>query len=233
MSGVSLQEYRELVLRSGLLTSDALQEQFDSYHPESDVDPLAADSARAAAISFAKHLENSGLLTEWQNANLLRGRFRGLMFGKFRILRLLGAGGMGRVFLAENQMLQRQVALKVLPKKLVSHPTALDRFHQEARALARLNHNNIVRVYDVDVHENTHYIVMEYVQGIDLHRKVAKEGPLDETTAANSDLPSCPRIGARARCGLDPSRRQTRQHADQRPGNDQSIGSWIGIVAIR
>lgn len=72
------------------------------------------------------------------------------MFGKFRILRLLGAGGMGRVFLAENQMLRRQVALKVLPKKLVSHPTALDRFHQEARALARLNHNNIVRVYDVD-----------------------------------------------------------------------------------
>jgi serine/threonine protein kinase len=183
MSVVSLQEYRELIVRSGLLTTDAVQEQFSSYAP--DAEHSATDSSEDGAAGFAKHLESSGLLTQWQNANLLRGRFRGLMFGKFRILRLLGAGGMGRVFLAENQMLQRQVALKILPKKLSSHSTALERFHREARSLARLSHNNIVRVHDVDVHEKTHYIVMEYVRGADLHRKVSKEGPLDETVAAN------------------------------------------------
>lgn len=183
MSVVSLQEYRELILRSGLLDTDAIQEQFASFLKGAEYS--GSETTADDAANFAKHLEMSGLLTQWQNANLLRGRFRGLMFGKFRVLRMLGAGGMGRVFLAENQMLKRQVALKVLPKKLSSHSTALERFHREARALARLSHNNIVRVHDVDVQENTHYIVMEYVQGIDLHRKVSKEGPLDEAVAAN------------------------------------------------
>ncbi len=82
-------------------------------------------------------------------------------------------------------MLQRRVALKVLPRKLSNQSSALERFHREARALARLNHDNIVRVYDVDVHDKTHFIVMEFVQGFDLYRKVAKEGPLDEAIAAN------------------------------------------------
>ena len=188
MSAVSLQEYRELIVRSGLMGSDAVQEQFSSFTDntkDGDTEYSASETAKDSAASFAKHLESSGLLTQWQNANLLRGRFRGLMFGKFRILRMLGAGGMGRVFLAENQMLQRQVALKILPKKLSNHSTALERFHREARALARLSHHNIVRVHDVDVQDNTHYIVMEYVQGIDLHRKVANEGPLDQAVAAN------------------------------------------------
>ena len=116
MSVVSLQEYRELIVRSGLLGSDAVQEQFSSF--SEDTEYSASETPEDGAASFAKHLESSGLLTQWQNANLLRGRFRGLMFGKFRVLRMLGAGGMGRVFLAENQMLKRKVALKVLPKKL-------------------------------------------------------------------------------------------------------------------
>ena len=182
MSVVSLQEYRDLIVRSGLLTADSIEEELNSYSS----DPAKSSSDDVDDVTgFAKHMESAGLLTQWQNANLLRGRYRGLMFGKFRILRLLGAGGMGRVFLAENQMLQRQVALKILPKKLSKQTTALQRFHREARALARLSHDNIVRVHDVDVHDGTHYIVMEYVHGVDLHRMVRKQGPLDEATAAN------------------------------------------------
>jgi hypothetical protein len=186
-SRVSLQDYRMLIVHSGLLTPDDVRRQYadfaeqsksldhDSAESNSEPTGLTDDesSDKDKASPFARHLENKGLLTRWQNANLLRGRYRGLMFGKFRVLRMLGKGGMGRVFLAENELLQRRVALKVLPRKLSRRSSALDRFHREARALAKLNHDNVVRVHDVDVRDNTHYIVMEFVQGVDLYRKVA------------------------------------------------------------
>ncbi len=109
MPGVSLREYRELVVRSGLMKSDAVQEQYSKFLSETgSSDNGSIDSNGLSdglvdqdgpvtdpAIRFARNLENNGFLTSWQNANLLRGRYRGLMFGKFRILRLLGAGGMG------------------------------------------------------------------------------------------------------------------------------------------
>jgi serine/threonine-protein kinase len=223
-SRVSLQEYRKLIVRSGLLTPDVVRQQHLEFQANTDSPDVDSSNSNAdpteliddedaikAAAKFARHLENNGLLTRWQNANLLRGRYRGLMFGKFRILRMLGAGGMGRVFLAENEMLQRRVALKVLPKKLSSRSSALDRFHREARALARLNHDNIVRVHDVDVQDRTHYIVMEFVQGVDLYRKVAKEGPLDEAIAANFVM--------QAAAGLSHAHEAGLIHRDVKPAN--------------
>ena len=179
MSGLSLQEYAATIQRSGLLSAEEVRQQYDAFRATTE---SAADEVEKHAKPFAEYLQSTNVLTAWQNANLLKGRHRGLIFGKFKVLRLLGEGGMGRVFLAEDQMLRRQVALKVLPRKASQNESLLKRFHREAQALARLNHDNIVRVHDVDSREDTHYIVMEYVSGVDLSRKVVKEGPLDEST---------------------------------------------------
>ena len=178
MSAISLQEYAATVTKSGLLSSDELNQQYEAFRSNSGDDQVQD------AETFAEFLQTEQLLTAWQNANLLKGKHRGLIFGKFKMLKLLGAGGMGRVFLAQDQMLKRQVALKVLPKKLSTNDQILQRFHREAQALARLNHDNIVRVHDVDVREKTHYIVMEYLQGIDLQKYVFRNGPMDAATAA-------------------------------------------------
>ncbi|MEM6473444.1 MAG: serine/threonine-protein kinase, partial [Planctomycetota bacterium] len=202
MSDVSLRHYTELLQKSELLTPDEVDAKLrefergkfgDSDFGDSDFEDsgveysgdsrkLRADSAEDA-VAFAAFLLKSQSVTEWQNTHLLRGRFRGLKFGKFRVLRLIGAGGMGRVFLAEDEMLKRQVALKVLPRARSQNERALQRFHQEARALAKLDHANIVRVHDVDYREKTHYIVMEFVEGVDLAKRVDRQGPLSERVA--------------------------------------------------
>ena len=180
MPAVSLKEYAAAIKRSGLLSADDVKQHYESFRAS------VSDSEKATnAELFASYLQSASLLTDWQNSNLLNGKYRGLVFGKFVMLRLLGVGGMGRVFLAQDQMLRRQVALKVLPKQSSENESVLQRFHREAQALARLDHPNIVRVHDVDSRDNTHYIVMEYVKGIDLRDLVQEQGPLSDETVAD------------------------------------------------
>ncbi|MEM9365713.1 MAG: serine/threonine-protein kinase [Planctomycetota bacterium] len=193
MSDLSLKEYSHVVRRSGLLTSEELQEQYMLFTSDASISSgehvsgtLGNKAQPQQPEAFARFLEEIGLLTPWQNANLLQGRTKGLVFGKFRVMNLLGVGGMGRVFLAQDRMLRRNVALKVLPRNASTRHKVRERFHREAQSLARLNHENIVRVYDVDVRDQTHYIVMEYVEGTDLYQKVKRQGPLDESTAADT-----------------------------------------------
>ena len=92
---------------------------------------------------------------------------------------------MSSVYLAEHVLMQRRVAIKVLPKNRVSDSSYLARFQLEAKAAAALDHPNIVRAYDVDHEGNTHYLVMEYVEGSDLQSLVKKSGPLDYAVAAD------------------------------------------------
>jgi len=103
----------------------------------------------------------------------------GETFGDFRILRLLGQGGMGRVYLAEQLSLKRKVALKVLREDVAANPTALERFKAESKTVARLSHANIVQVYMVGEHEGRHYMVLEYVEGKSLRDYLLRTGPLD------------------------------------------------------
>ena len=86
---------------------------------------------------------------------------------------------MSSVYLAEHVLMQRRVAIKVLPKSRVEDTSYLARFHREARAAASLDHRNIVRAYDVDNEGSIHYLVMEYVEGRDLQHIVQEDGPLD------------------------------------------------------
>jgi len=97
---------------------------------------------------------------------------------RFRVLRKLGAGGMGEVFLAEDTTLGRKVALKLLPQGLFSDPEVRRRFSQEARAVSALNHPQIVTIYDIGVAQDRDFIAMEYVDGQTL-RELLGPGPIE------------------------------------------------------
>jgi len=85
----------------------------------------------------------------------------GLVLGAYKIICKLGQGGMGMVFLAEHQRMKRLVALKVLPPSVTRNETAVQRFHREVQAMARLSHPNIVTAHDADEARGLHFLVME------------------------------------------------------------------------
>ncbi|MCR5163128.1 MAG: protein kinase [Thermoguttaceae bacterium] len=132
---------------------------------------------------FLKALLKKKIVTRWQAGQLLSGN-TSFFLGKYKLVDLLGAGGMGRVFRAEHITMNRPVALKIIAKELVTDPEAQKRFLNEARAIAALNHPNIVHAYSVDKEGDRYYIVMEYVDGQDLEKIVEKEGPMDQDRVA-------------------------------------------------
>jgi serine/threonine-protein kinase len=108
----------------------------------------------------------------------------GSKLGDYRILSLLGAGGMGEVFLAEDTRLGRKAALKLLPEEYTSKPDRLRRFEKEARAASALNHPNIVTVYALGQEGELHYLATEYVDGATLRQKL-RDGALSPQAVLN------------------------------------------------
>ena len=102
----------------------------------------------------------------------------------YRIIRKLGAGGMGEVFLAEDSRLDRQVAVKILPAAFSTDAGRLRRFEQEARATSALNHPNILTLHDFGTHESAPFLVMELLDGEDLRAQL-RRGPLPPRTAVD------------------------------------------------
>src|SRR6058998_4031499 len=92
--------------------------------------------------------------------------------GPFKIQSLLGAGGMGEVFRARDTRLNRDVAVKVLPKDFVADADRLRRFEQEAKTLAALNHPNILTIHDAGVHDGAPYLVSELLEGKTLREEM-------------------------------------------------------------
>ena len=111
----------------------------------------------------------------------------GRTLGGFQLVRRIGAGGMGQVYLARQLSLKRAVALKLLKAELTRNPTALKRFEAEAHAVAKLNHPNIVQVYEFGEHDGLRYMALEYVEGRNLREYLARKGP-PETPVALSIL---------------------------------------------
>src|SRR5271170_3819081 len=97
-------------------------------------------------------------------------------FGPYKTIALIGSGGMGEVYRARDTRLLRDVALKVLPASFTNDPERLRRFEQEARAVAALNHPNIVSVYDVGEADGVHYIVSELLEGESLRERIPAAG---------------------------------------------------------
>ncbi|MGF1580903.1 MAG: serine/threonine protein kinase [Gemmataceae bacterium] len=124
----------------------------------------------------APHEAMTSADTSPSDLNLSRD-LSGMRIGDFLLLRRLGQGGMGQVYLAKQESLDRKVALKLLRADLASNQTALRRFQQEAIAVAKATHPNIVQVYAVGEENNVHYMVLEYVEGKNLRDFMEKKGP--------------------------------------------------------
>ncbi len=105
------------------------------------------------------------------------------MLGRCRLVRKLGEGGMGVVWLARHETLQKDVAVKVLPESFGANEEAIRRFLREARSAARLEHPNVVQVLDAGSADGVHFIVMQFVDGTDLEKAVQKRGKLSVADA--------------------------------------------------
>jgi serine/threonine protein kinase len=133
------------------------------------------------------------------------------VLGEYLILGRIGAGGMGQVYKAQHQRMKRVVALKVLPPRAVMTPNYVRRFSREVQAAARLSHPNIVTAFDAGEQQGIHYLVMEFVQGSDLHSLLREHGPLDVESALDCILQT-------AR-GLEFAHSEGIIHRDIKPGN--------------
>jgi serine/threonine protein kinase len=130
---------------------------------------------------------------------------------RYRILEVLGAGGMGVVFKAEHRLMERTVALKVLSRKLIERPSAIERFRLEVKAAARLGHANIVTAYDAEQAGDSHFLVMEFVAGSALDRLLAQQGPLPVSHACA--------VAQQVALGLQHALERGMVHRDIKPAN--------------
>jgi len=194
-----------LVQRSKLVEEDQLKQAL------AECEDKRGGELPEDATELGDWLVDGGLLTRWQCNKLLDGKYKGLVLGKYKLLGHIGTGGMSRVYLAEHTLMHRLRAIKVLPKKRVRRSSYLDRFYQEAEASAKLDHPNIVRAYDVDNVGDTHFLVMEYVDGRDVQMIVDQDGVLDFATAAN--------FIAQAAEGLQNAHDNGLIHRDMKPAN--------------
>lgn len=179
MTKVTTNKLVDLLRRSGLVDEaklTAFLEKAAHTHGEA----VLEDDQRLASVMIEENL-----ITRWQADKLLAGKHKGFRLGKYKLLGQIGKGGMSSVYLAEHEMMRALRAIKVLPTSRVNDSSYLERFRLEARAVAKLDDPNIVRAYDIDQEGQIHYIVMEYVDGQDLHQIVVGQGPLDYDVAAD------------------------------------------------
>ncbi len=130
--------------------------------------------------TMAKEISRRGWLTPFQIKEIARGKAAALRVAdRYNLVDILGEGGMGRVYKAHDTRMGRDVAFKVIRKEKLSHPLAAGRFVQELQALGKMTpHPNMVDVYDADVLGDTHYCVMEYIDGSDLTKLVRDRGTM-------------------------------------------------------
>jgi len=137
-------------------------------------------------------------------------RLAAALEGRYEILRLLGRGGMAAVYLAKDLVLEREVAIKVLPPDMSRDPQLVRRFQQEAKTAAKLDHPNIIPIYRVESEAGLVYIVMKYVSGQSLE-ELASRGPLP--------IPQVRHILREAALALGHAHRRRVVHRDVKPAN--------------
>ena len=195
---ISLPTFLDYLNRSNLLRDEQL------------ADARTATAQHQDSINLGAWLVKQGWLTRWQVQQLLAGRTN-LYLGKYKLLEVLGRGGMGGVLKAEQTGLGRMVALKVMIKELVNDRNAILRFHREMRSAAALDHPNIISAIDADCVGDQHFLVMEYVDGKDLKAWLKEHGQLPIDWVCE-----CIRQAA---LGLQHAHEQGMVHRDIKPAN--------------
>ena len=199
--------FEQCAIASGLLTQRQLDEARAGirWSEGDEPDPNAPPSDR----QLADRLVETGLLNAWQAKQLLDGRTK-FNLGPYLIVDSIGQGGMGQVFKAKHEKIDRVVAVKVLPRDK-STPEAVASFTREIRALASLNHPKLVAAIDAGQDGNVHYMVTEFVPGLDLRKLVRRDGPLSMAAAAS--------IISQVAEGLEYAHGKGVVHRDVKPGN--------------
>ena len=202
MSINSARDLLQAAQKSGLLTVaeiDRVGEEFDTQRV-------------STAPEAAARLVQSETLTLFQIERLLAGRGEECVIAqRYRITEKLGEGAMGAVFSAVDNKLDRTVAIKVLPPHSLDDPDAVTRFQREAKALAKLSHPNIIQAYDVGEDRGRHFVVMEYIEGSNLHKLLVERGPLPPARAAD--------YICQAALGLQHAHEKGLVHRDLKPSN--------------
>ncbi len=187
-------------LRQNRLLTDAELEQTASRFSDSE-----------AVESIAGSLVKEGVLTPYQVRQVCSGDTQPLTLGQYRLLDELGRGGMGQVYKALHTIMGRVVAIKVISSELVKDPVAVEWFRREVRASTHLVHPNIVMAFDANEADGLHFLVMEYVEGVNLDTLVKQNGPLPvgHTCA----------LMRQAALGLQHAHEKGMVHRDIKPGN--------------
>ena len=142
--------------------------------------------------------------------------------GRYLVTGKLGQGGMGVVYQAEDALLKRKVAIKLLPKEFSAHPEALKRFLREGQAAAKLSHANVVAVYDIGEADGSYFIVMELITGGTAQDFLRERGPFHWTEATSILMDVCRGVAAAHKAGLI--------HRDIKPAN--ILRSTDGVVKL-
>jgi serine/threonine protein kinase len=200
MTVASAESLLEVIRRHHLLTP----EQIAQLRPEVLLPGLDGKG-------LAKELLRRGWLTRFQVKHLLLGHGDRLVLGPYLLLEKVGEGGMGQVFKARQRRLGRVVALKVLRPGSFDGPGRARRFRREARAAGRLAHPNIVSVFDAGQVGPAHLLAMEFIDGIDLGRRVREQGPLPVVSACDA--------ARQAALGLQHAHERGLVHRDVKPSN--------------
>ncbi len=196
-----LQKVVDDLAETGLLDANRIAEVITSLPEDKRDDPQ----------EFAKALIRRKLLTKFQATAVCQGMAKSLVFGAYVVLDKIGAGGMGMVYRGQHRRMKREVAIKVLPGGSLNDDDAVERFYREVEAAAKLLHANIVTAFDAGQHGNSHFLVMEYVNGKDLGVVIRERGPLPVSAAVDLII--------QAARGLEYAHGEGLIHRDIKPAN--------------
>src|SRR5213083_2111172 len=188
---------RETFLDDACRDDKALRREVESL--------LAAEDGAGSFLAAGAMRDAAKMLVEDESLSLV-----GKQIGHYQVLSLLGAGGMGEVYLAEDARLKRKVALKLLPAGLTANQDRLRRFEQEAQAASALNHPNIITIYEIGQVDGLNFIVTEFIEGETLRQRMATE---------RMDLPIVLDVAIQAASALAAAHAAGIVHRDLKPEN--------------